>query len=853
MTKTSLLIKTTFIFLLSFITLNVLTNTSSPPAGTTGGPSEGSCSTCHGSGNITVGTNWSAITLTGVPGPGYTPGSTYIITVAGNTAATSKNGFEVTVLNSANNPAGTLASGTGSGLTTNAGRSYVRQTTATQSSWSFTWTAPNPGVGAVTFYLAYNATNNNSSADIGDNVYIKAFTFTEASQNLPTAVITPSATTVCLGDTLFLSGSGINNPTTFNWQFLGNTPNSATGQNVFVVYTSTGIKTVRLTTSNNDGSSSPTNQNITVVAKPSSTITAGNSAIICDNDSVTLTGPTGSGLSYLWTPGNFNTPSIKAGSAGVYTLKVTNTGNNCFSSSTKTTTKQAKPQSTLISSKDSICVGDSVTFDLTGNGFSSIYFVNNIAQPSNGNMYKLGGNAGVYNVQAMISQNGCSTSLPIKIVKIIDPLPAVQNVICTATPAKIKFEWPAINGATGYEVSINNGQNWINANNGLSHIIDSLNPNTSISLKIRGINDGPCAAGIAISKTCVNSPCPTISFKPSFTHQTCRNSNQLNDSSVVVINNVDIANYLLKCVSGNDSIDYKKQNSWKFATKQGSNSIRLYIKDSLNPTCPATVFDTTLMVYANPDKPIVNNNVLNAGVCESNTFNINVGTTNANKFAYYLVGNNNPLSVSSTKSFAYQAKLQAITEHFYVLAIDSVTGCAVQTDTLQVNTFLYPKANFTFTINKGDVQFTNLSIAIPPPAYLWQFDDANRSSSTSMSPSFTYTQNNTYHVKLIANNNSCIDSVTKQVTIAGLSIHSITKNNISIYPNPVTDKLYIDLNGLMLTDQLQIHDLAGKLVKEITPEQKEVLVIPMDDLVKGVYIIKIYIDGQAHQLKVIKG
>ena len=146
-----------------------------------------------------------------------------------------------------------------------------------------------------------------------------------------------------------------------------------------------------------------------------------------------------------------------------------------------------------------------------------------------------------------------------------------------------------------------------------------------------------------------------------------------------------------------------------------------------------------------------------------------------------------------------------------------------------------------------------MSIAIPPPTYVWQFDDASHSGSTGISPSFTYTQNNTYNVKLIANNNSCIDSITKQVTIAGLSIYNITKNNISVYPNPVTDNLHINLDGLLITNKLQIHDLAGKLVKEIIPEQKEVLIIPMDDLVKGVYIIKFYINEQAYQLKVIKG
>ena len=328
MIKTTTIYRTICISAICLLSLTVFTYSSTPPAANAGDPGNGNCTSCHGGSAITSGTAWSSIALTGLPTNGYIPGTTYTLTISGNSASTSKNGFQLTSLNSNNAMAGSIASGTGTSIQTNSGKTYISQSGSNSGTWSFNWTAPISGTGTVSFYTAFNGSNSNSNT-VGDLIYTKTFSINQATTNLPTAVITPSKTTICLGDTLYLTGSGINNPTTFNWQFLNYNPATANGQNVYLVYTTIGTKTIRLTTANTDGSSPQVSLNVNVVAKPTASITTPNGLSICNNDSITLQANTGTGLQYLWTPGNYTTSSIRVADSLNYRVKVTNS-NGCF-------------------------------------------------------------------------------------------------------------------------------------------------------------------------------------------------------------------------------------------------------------------------------------------------------------------------------------------------------------------------------------------------------------------------------------------------------------------------------------------------------------------------------------------
>jgi hypothetical protein len=77
---------------------------------------------------------------------------------------------------------------------------------------------------------------------------------------------------------------------------------------------------------------------------------------------------------------------------------------------------------------------------------------------------------------------------------------------------------------------------------------------------------------------------------------------------------------------------------------------------------------------------------------------------------------------------------------------------------------------------------------------------------------------------------------------------------IKAYPNPVTDKLYVDLDGNMVTDQdIMLFDSHGKKVMlgGIEPTS-ETLEIDMRNMISGLYIIRINLGDKVETFRIIK-
>lgn len=166
-----------------------------PPAGRTGAPGEGTCSSCH-SGALNDGQG--TLTLSGIPAS-YLPGTTYTVTASLGRAGQSRWGFEVTSLFASDNAmAGTLAAPSNlTQLLTKAARTYVAQTSGPGNdgtfagtangpvTWTFDWTAPAAGGGTVIFYLVGVAADNDGNDGSGDLVYTTTASYAEGA---PTAI-----------------------------------------------------------------------------------------------------------------------------------------------------------------------------------------------------------------------------------------------------------------------------------------------------------------------------------------------------------------------------------------------------------------------------------------------------------------------------------------------------------------------------------------------------------------------------------------------------------------------------------------------------------------------------------------
>ena len=81
-----------------------------------------------------------------------------------------------------------------------------------------------------------------------------------------------------------------------------------------------------------------------------------------------------------------------------------------------------------------------------------------------------------------------------------------------------------------------------------------------------------------------------------------------------------------------------------------------------------------------------------------------------------------------------------------------------------------------------------------------------------------------------------------QMDVRSLNISDPGLTNISIYPNPVVDKLFIQ--GLLRETKVSIYNVLGKLVVSKTTLKS----IDVDHLQSGIYIVKI-VDGKQETVK----
>jgi hypothetical protein len=158
----------------------VHSSTSGAPAGKTGSPGDGqSCTQCH-SGTATAQQN---LITTNIPAGGYAPNYTYQVTATVAFTGRVKFGFQVSPQNASGTKIGDMvATNTTETQTQSTGKYITHRTAGTSGTdgrtWTFDWKAPASGSGPVTFYGAFNCTNNlNNSA--GDVVYLSNITYQE--------------------------------------------------------------------------------------------------------------------------------------------------------------------------------------------------------------------------------------------------------------------------------------------------------------------------------------------------------------------------------------------------------------------------------------------------------------------------------------------------------------------------------------------------------------------------------------------------------------------------------------------------------------------------------------------------
>ncbi|MGZ3862875.1 MAG: T9SS type B sorting domain-containing protein [Bacteroidia bacterium] len=379
---------------------------------------------CSGTAVTLTGSGASTYTWTGgvTNGVAFTPGSTQTYTVTG-TDINSCSGSATIVVN-VNSLPGVTANATATTICT--GQSV---TLSGGGASTYTWT------GGITNGVAFTPSSTQTYTVTGTdaNGCINSASKTITVNTLPAVTANATATLVCNGQNVTLSGGGAS---TYTWT--GGITNG-------VAFTPSSTQTYTVTGTDVNGCSGSASKTITVNSLPTVTANA-TSTVVCNGTSVTLTG--GGAITYTWTNGVTNGVAFTPSSTQTYTVTGTD-GNGCSNSAVKTITVNSLPAVTANATPTVVCTGQSVT--LTGGGASTYTWTGGVANgvaftPSSTQTYTVTGT----------DINGCVNSAT-KTVN-VNTLPTVvafatNTVVCSGTPVTLTasgantYTWS--NGVTG--------------------------------------------------------------------------------------------------------------------------------------------------------------------------------------------------------------------------------------------------------------------------------------------------------------------------------------------------------------------------------------------------------------------
>ncbi|HLG16094.1 MAG TPA: choice-of-anchor V domain-containing protein [Blastocatellia bacterium] len=209
-----------------------------PEAGYTDAPDDiGNCVLCHDTfheANVGPG----SVRVNGNPAV-YTPGQQYTLTVTVTQGGRQRFGYQLTAIDSGDNLIGTLSSPDGNSQVIPelgpGGRQYIEHTqvgsmapSPGSRTWQVRWTAPTTDMGAVRFFVAGNAANNDTTNQ-GDYIYTNS-----AVSESPTTVVSltlnadPAGTTLAAGTIYTITWAATNPSNVDNYEARYSTDDGAT-------------------------------------------------------------------------------------------------------------------------------------------------------------------------------------------------------------------------------------------------------------------------------------------------------------------------------------------------------------------------------------------------------------------------------------------------------------------------------------------------------------------------------------------------------------------------------------------------------------------------------------------------
>lgn len=277
---------------------------------------------------------------------------------------------------------------------------------------------------------------------------------------------------------------------------------------------------------------------VQVVPSPKTNFAIGFSG--CEGDLATFTGEntTANGVAINTWEWTFHTGATATGQVsallfptpGTYDVKLhTKTPDGCLGDSIKQVVVNPRPVATVVSNLINVCSGTDATFTIqsplagaTYNWYTSSTGGTPIISGAGFTVSPNGTTFTVHNVTASdiyyaegLSSSGCLSNSRVQVqVNLLIQLAQPVVTVTGSTASTVTFSWPAITGATGYEVNVNNSGTWITPSSGatgLTHTVTGLGTLATATLQVRVLGTLPCETNTsAIVSGCANSSATVV-------------------------------------------------------------------------------------------------------------------------------------------------------------------------------------------------------------------------------------------------------------------------------------------------------------------------------------------------------
>jgi PKD repeat protein len=692
----------------------------------------------------------------------------------------------------------------------------------------------------------------------GNNLYVDNINLTGVVSSVPpVASFSPSATTICAGQSVTFTNTSTGNPTSYAWTFQGGNPATSSATSPTVVFANAGTYTVSLIATNASGSNTAT-QTIVVNVNPTLTVSSQN---MCTGSSATLVASgTPTGGSFSWSNGSTG-PSITVTPTTTTTYTVTYTVNGC--STTQAAVVTVNPPPVVTVNGATICAGGTATLSATASQPGGVFTWSNGAT---GNSITVSPTVTTnYTVTYVV--NGC-TSAPTTAQVVVNPAPSVSinsTTICagntatlTATSSSTGGTYLWSNQATTQSITVNPT---VTTTYNVTYTLSGCSPATAAGIvtvtpspTLTASNQTICAGSTATiqaagtpgggiyswsnggsGQSITVTPTTTTTYTVTYTVNGCSATQAaivtVTPPPVVTVNGATI------CTGGTATLSATASQPggvFTWSTGATGNSITVSPTVTTNYTvtyvlngCTSAPTTAQVVVGAAPSVSINS-----ATICAGNTATLTATSS----------------STGGTYLWSNQATTQSITVNPTVTTTYNVTytlsGCSPATASGIVTVTPSPTVSLgaDTTICEADFPFLlTASTSGVNNQFTWSTGEQSQSISIATGGTYTIT---------ISNSNGCTASDVIQITSDPCaSIEQLSDLIINIYPNPSSDVITIESNQEI--KNMYLYDSNGKLVYS-NSNSSSICTIDVSKLVIGVYELKLESTNSIAWKKLIK-